>query len=74
MKVRGARFPIVSDLRRAYLLAMLARRLVRIRPAAWSEDEWQLSFGVVRRADRAEGLATRWLHERLRELCAAKVS
>jgi DNA-binding transcriptional LysR family regulator len=51
---------IAADLR--------ARRLVRIRPAAWSADEWQLSFGLVHRADRAQGPAVRWLHELLRSL------
>jgi DNA-binding transcriptional LysR family regulator len=46
-----------------------AKRLVKIRPAPWSDDEWRLSFALVARADRAVGPAIRWLRERFRELC-----
>jgi DNA-binding transcriptional LysR family regulator len=44
-------------------------RLVRIRPAAWSEEEWTLSLSIVHRPDLAKGPATRWLLERMVELC-----
>ena len=48
----------------------LARgRLVRIRPAAWSDDEWDLNLSVVHRPERAMGPVTRWILERLPELC-----
>ena len=47
-----------------------AGRLVRIRPAQWAEDEWQLSMSVVHRRDVPKGPAARWLMGRLRELCA----
>jgi DNA-binding transcriptional LysR family regulator len=44
-------------------------RLVRIRPAAWSDDEWNLSLSVVHRSELAPGPAARWLLERLPTLC-----
>jgi len=47
-----------------------AGSLVRIRPAQWAEDEWQLSMSVVHRRDVPRGPAARWLVGRLRELCA----
>ncbi len=47
-----------------------AGRLVRIRPTAWSDDEWQLSLALVHRPDLDQGPATRWLMERMVELCA----
>jgi len=48
---------------------LAAGRLVRLRPAAWAEDEWLLSFSIVQRPDVAPGIATRWLLQRLGELC-----
>lgn len=48
---------------------LAARRLVRLRPAAWSDTEWLLSLSVVHRPDLAHGPATRWLVQRLEELC-----
>lgn len=45
-------------------------RLVRIRPAAWSDDEWNLSLSVVHRPELSRGPATRWILSRLPELCA----
>jgi DNA-binding transcriptional LysR family regulator len=49
----------------------LARgRLLRIRPAAWSDDEWNLSLGVVYRSELAPGPAARWVLERLPALCS----
>lgn len=45
-------------------------RLVRIRPAAWSDDEWNLSLSVVHRPELSKGPATRWILARLPELCA----
>jgi DNA-binding transcriptional LysR family regulator len=48
----------------------LARgRLVRIRPGAWSHDEWNLSLNVVHRPDLSKGPATRWILQHLPELC-----
>ncbi len=48
----------------------LARgRLVRIQPAAWSDDEWNLSLSVVHRPELSKGPATRWILQRLPELC-----
>ncbi|MDC0706980.1 LysR family transcriptional regulator [Stigmatella sp. ncwal1] len=44
-------------------------RLVRIRPAAWGEDNWLLSLSIVHRPDLSKGPATRWLLERMAELC-----
>ena len=49
---------------------LAAGRLVRLRPAAWSEDEWHLSLAVVHRPGLPRGPATRWLLERLAALCA----
>jgi len=45
-------------------------RLLRIRPAAWSDDEWNLSLGVVHRPELAQGPAARWVLERLPALCS----
>ena len=48
----------------------LARgRLVRIRPAAWSEDAWDLPLTVVHRPELPMGPVTRWILQRLPELC-----
>lgn len=44
-------------------------RLVRIRPAAWSDDEWNLSLSLVHRPELSKGPATRWILQRLPELC-----
>jgi DNA-binding transcriptional LysR family regulator len=48
---------------------LTAGRLVRIRPAAWAEDEWRLSLSIVHRPDLSKGPATIWLLERMVELC-----
>ena len=45
------------------------RRLVAIRPAAWSEDEWRLSLALVHRTDVILGPAARWLVEQMGQLC-----
>lgn len=44
-------------------------RLLRIRPAAWSDDEWNLSLAVVHRPELARGPAARWVLSRLPALC-----
>ncbi|SEN05916.1 transcriptional regulator, LysR family [Stigmatella aurantiaca] len=44
-------------------------QLVRLRPAAWGEDQWVLSLSIVYRPDLSKGPATRWLLERMTELC-----
>jgi DNA-binding transcriptional LysR family regulator len=49
------------------------RRLVRLRPAAWGEDEHLLPLALVHRPDVALGPATRWLAERLALTCAKAV-
>jgi DNA-binding transcriptional LysR family regulator len=46
-------------------------RLVRIRPAAWGEDEHLLSLSIVQRPRAAPGPATRWVIDELASLCAA---
>jgi DNA-binding transcriptional LysR family regulator len=43
--------------------------LVRLRPAAWSDDEHVLSLALVHRPDLAMGPATRWTVDHLRTLC-----
>jgi DNA-binding transcriptional LysR family regulator len=48
-------------------------RLVRIRPAAWGEDEWRLSLAVVYRPALSQGPAARWVLERLPALCTREV-
>jgi DNA-binding transcriptional LysR family regulator len=45
-------------------------RLVRIQPAAWSDDEWNLSLSLVHRPELSKGPATRWILQRLPALCA----
>lgn len=45
------------------------KRLVRIRPAAWGEQEYLLSLSLVHRPDFALGPAARWLTQRMSELC-----
>jgi DNA-binding transcriptional LysR family regulator len=52
----------------------LARgRLVRLAPEAWGPDEHLLSLALVHRPDLAPGPATRWLEERLAQLCRRDV-
>lgn len=46
-----------------------AGRLKRIRPAMWGPDEHRLSLSLVHRPEIGLGPATRWLMERLTELC-----
>jgi len=46
------------------------KRLVRIRPQAWADDEWNLALSVVNRPDVPRGRATEWLLGKLPELCA----
>jgi len=48
-------------------------RLVRLRPAAWADDEWLLSLSIVHRPDLVRGPATRWLLLRLGELCVREL-
>jgi DNA-binding transcriptional LysR family regulator len=43
--------------------------LVRISPAAWSDDEYILSLAVVQRPGLVLGPAGRWVRRRLTELC-----
>jgi DNA-binding transcriptional LysR family regulator len=49
-------------------------QLVRIRPAAWSDDEWRLSLSMVHRPDLTKGPATRWVLDRMIELCRRDVA
>ncbi|ATB37036.1 LysR family transcriptional regulator [Cystobacter fuscus] len=52
----------------------LARgRLVRLETAAWGEDTWLLSLSVVHRPELAKGPATRWLLQRMAELCSREL-
>jgi DNA-binding transcriptional LysR family regulator len=46
-----------------------AKRLVEIRPRAWSEDEHVLSLSAVYKTNAALGPAARWLLERLGSSC-----
>jgi DNA-binding transcriptional LysR family regulator len=43
--------------------------LVRLRPMAWGDEESRLPLSLLRRRDAGTGPATRWMIERLRELC-----
>jgi DNA-binding transcriptional LysR family regulator len=45
------------------------RRLVRLRPEAWADDEHTLHFHAVRRPDQTSGPAHRWLIEALERRC-----
>lgn len=47
------------------------RRLVRLHPEAWGEDEHLLALSLVHRPDVSLGPAARWLAERLGATCAA---
>ncbi len=49
------------------------RRLVRIRPEAWADDEHTVHLAMVYRRDAALGPAHRWVLEQLSALCAAEV-
>lgn len=49
---------------------LVKKTLIRIRPAAWSDDEWSLSLGVVHRSELVRGPAARWLLNRLPILCS----
>ena len=49
-----------------------ARRLVRIRPAAWGDDEHLLSLSAVWSPSTRLGPAARWAIERMAALCAAR--
>ncbi len=44
-------------------------RLVRLEVAAWGEDTWLLALSIVHRPELLKGPATRWLLERMAELC-----
>lgn len=44
-------------------------RLVRLEAAAWGDDTWLLSLSIVHRPELAKGPATRWLLQRMAELC-----
>lgn len=44
-------------------------RLVRLKAAAWGEDTWLLSLSIVHRPELLKGPATRWLLQRMAELC-----
>jgi DNA-binding transcriptional LysR family regulator len=46
------------------------KRLVRIRPAAWADDEHTLHLAIVYRRDTALGPAHRWVFDQLSRLCA----
>ena len=47
------------------------KRLVRIRPAMWTEDEHVLSISAIYRRDAAFGPAHTWMLEELGHLCSA---
>lgn len=47
------------------------KRLVRIRPAMWTEDEHVLSISAIYRRDAAFGPAHTWMLEELSDLCSA---
>lgn len=47
------------------------RRLVRIKPDAWADDEHTLHLVAIHRPDRALGPAHRWALTRLADLCRA---
>ena len=48
------------------------RRLVRIRPEAWADDEHTLHLAIVHRRDTTLGPAHRWVFEQLSRLCATE--
>ncbi len=49
------------------------KRLVRIRPQAWADDEHTVHLAVVYRRDATLGPAHRWVFGELARLCAAEV-
>jgi DNA-binding transcriptional LysR family regulator len=49
---------------------LASKRLVRIRPEAWADDEWNLALSTVIRAETPRGPATQWLLDQLPVLCA----
>ncbi|HEY5951196.1 MAG TPA: LysR family transcriptional regulator [Kofleriaceae bacterium] len=49
------------------------RRLVRIRPEAWADDEHTLHLGLIYRRDTTLGPAHRWVFDRLSVLCASEL-
>jgi DNA-binding transcriptional LysR family regulator len=48
------------------------RRLVRIRPEAWADDEHTLHLAIVHRRDTTLGPAHRWVFDQLSRLCATE--
>ena len=46
-----------------------ARRLVRLHPAGWADDEHALTLSAIYRPDTAFGPAHSWVLEQLAELC-----
>lgn len=48
-------------------------RLIKLRLAAWSDDEHHLSLSLVHRRGAVLGPATSWLTGRMRELCLLEV-
>jgi len=49
-------------------------RLVRIRPAAWADDEHTIHLALIYRRDTTLGPATRWMIDQLGTLCEAAVT
>jgi DNA-binding transcriptional LysR family regulator len=49
------------------------KRLVRIRPQAWADDEHTLHLALVHRRDATLGPAHRWVFEQLARLCATEL-
>lgn len=49
-------------------------RLVRLRPAAWADDEHTLHLALIYRRDATLGPAHRWVLDHLADLCAAELS
>jgi DNA-binding transcriptional LysR family regulator len=45
-------------------------KLVRIRLAAWADDEWNLPLSIVHRRELSKGPAAQWLLTRLPQLCS----
>lgn len=50
------------------------KRLVRLRPAAWADDEHTLHLALIYRRDATLGPAHRWVLDHLAQLCAAELS
>jgi len=49
-------------------------RLVRIRPAAWADDEHTIHLALIYRRDTTLGPATRWMIDQLATLCEQAVT